>query len=227
LTPTPAFWRPGHGAAQGPGLHGLSIRDRHHDPRLEAPGQSRALDGARRRRRAVRRGLVAARQGPRSAVDGLALFLRIVAAESVTRGLDQGQRFESRDPCALLLDDLCSVYPARPLACRAFASFSVEACRISFEGGSDDIHTLGATMMLRSACDQAMFAALRMAGLPDISYELNHAVAVALTTDDAERRWLAGESIFEAVAPDPASSIRPQWIDDLVAVSRGEEAPAS
>jgi Fe-S-cluster containining protein len=156
---------------------------------------------------------------------------RIKRAESATRGRDIDQRMERRDHCALLKDEVCTVYAARPLACRAFMSTSLSSCQLSFEGGPDEIPTVGAALMLRATLEQAMFAALRSIGLSDTSYELNQAVVKELSTPDAERRWLAGEDIFGDVLADPASFTPEKderaalMLTVLIAGSRGETPP--
>ena len=122
--------------------------------------------------------------------------------ELVTRGLSSDQRFDGRQPCALLKDDKCSVYSARPPACRGFTSFSLEACIRSFTEGVDDIPTCGELTMLRASCDQGLFAAMRANDLPTHAYELSHAVIVALDRSDSEEAWLRGEDIFKDVARD-------------------------
>ena len=157
---------------------------------------------------------------------------RVIAAEAVTHGQDLDRRMATRDPCALLNGDVCGVYAKRPISCRSFNSLSVEACRIFYEGGPDNIPALEMPKILRAAVQQAMFAALRNLGLADISYELNHAVVVALSTEDAESRWLAGEDVFAPVSRDPGSAIRgpgtapAMMLDKLVAVCRGEMLPS-
>jgi hypothetical protein len=47
-----------------------------------------------------------------------------------------------------------------------------------------------------------MWAALTASGLPADSYELNHAMLVALEAPDAESRWLKGEDVFAGVSSD-------------------------
>lgn len=123
------------------------------------------------------------------------------AAHAATEGLDKEARSRLR-PCALLAGGMCSFYAARPLACRAFASFSYDKCAAAFESGSADIPVPGHNMQLRGACNQALWSALGQAKLPHLAYELTHGLLVALTTEDAERRWLNGEDVFAAVQPD-------------------------
>jgi hypothetical protein len=56
----------------------------------------------------------------------------------------------------------------------------------------------------------ALRGAFLHAGLRLESYELNEALVVAIETEDAERRWLAGENIFAGVQQDPG----PNPVDD-------------
>ncbi len=131
---------------------------------------------------------------------------RIEAAHAATAGLDKASRSRLR-PCALLVENLCSVYVARPISCRAFASFSVEKCEQAFRTGSDDIPVPVANFQLRGACNQALWSALARVGLPFQSYELTHGLLRVLQTPDAERRWLAGEDVLAGVQVDDVSLI--------------------
>lgn len=55
-------------------------------------------------------------------------------------------------------------------------------------------------MDVRQRFDQIVQAALLVSGLAPYHYELIQALAVALTQDRAEERWLAGEPLFADVA---------------------------
>jgi hypothetical protein len=50
----------------------------------------------------------------------------------------------------------------------------------------------------------ALTVALKGAALPYAYYELNAALACALSRDDAEAAWLSGEDIFANVQRDPS-----------------------
>ena len=68
-----------------------------------------------------------------------------------------------------------------------------------------------------------MQAALILGGLPHRHYELNQALAVALSHEDAENRWLKGEPLFEGVvidAGDQEASPLTGIIDWLVSTVR-------
>lgn len=148
--------------------------------------------------------LVAREVRQRHGADLPAVIERVRQTDKVTRGLDPAERLRVRQPCSMLVDGACTVYAARPLACRAFASFSREKCEGAFETGSADIPIPGINMTMRGNANQALWSALHHCGLSSKGYELNHALLIALEQPDAERRWLSGEDVFRDVATDTA-----------------------
>jgi len=167
------------------------------------------------------------RQEYKNEADGV--LERISAADRDTRGLTSFERATRKLPCGLLRDNYCTVYSARPSACRGFTSTSVRTCERGFNGEAVQIPTPEVWTILRSAHKQALWAALAAAELPADSYELNQAICVALETQDAERRWLAGEDVFAGVArQQPANAAEADHnkkiIDALVAGALGKEA---
>ena len=157
-----------------------------------------------------------------------AVLTRVRSADAKTRGMTSMERAKQRIPCALLADNLCSVYSARPGACRGFTSTSVKSCERGFNGENVQIDTPAVWTSVRSAHKQALWAALSAAELPTESYEFHHALLIALETPDAEIRWLAGEDIFAGVArerlDDPVANAHNQKIIAmLVAGALGKE----
>jgi Fe-S-cluster containining protein len=132
--------------------------------------------------------------------DFQAVLARVGAAERSTRGLGGFERARRKLPCALLDGDACSVYAARPGPCRATVSLSAQTCEHGYHGENVRIAAPAMWGVLRNAHLQALWAGLSAANLPGESYELNHAVMVALETPDAEARWLKGEDVFAGVA---------------------------
>ena len=53
---------------------------------------------------------------------------RTEAKYSVTSKLDEEEILRYKSPCPLLKDDACSVYAARPMACRIYLSIKLETC---------------------------------------------------------------------------------------------------
>lgn len=154
---------------------------------------------------------------------------RVRAADQRTRQMSSRQRASNKIPCALLKDNLCSVYEARPGACRGFSSTSAEICRRGFEGEAVQVNTPAVWTSLRGAHKQALWAALAAEKLPAEYYEFHHALRIALEVPDAENRWLAGEDIFAGVAreivSDPTQIVSNRHIiDQVVAGAVGHQA---
>jgi Fe-S-cluster containining protein len=158
-------------------------------------------------------------------------LMRVRAADQRTREMSSQQRARNKIPCALLKNNMCSVYDARPGACRGFTSVAVQACHDGFNGLPAQVNTPAVWTTLRSAHKQAMWGALAAVNLPTECYEFHHALRIAVEIPDAENRWLAGEDIFAGVAreivSDPAAQANnKRIIDQIVAGALGREMPA-
>lgn len=112
------------------------------------------------------------------------------------RGATIAEMIARRGACPLLLADECGVYLHRPLSCRQLLSRSVEMCIASMHEGKDVQPFVPAALDRGVLVRILLLGAMRAHGLPDTSYELAGALAIALTTEDAERRWLAGENVL-------------------------------
>jgi hypothetical protein len=155
---------------------------------------------------------------------------QVRAADSNSRGLSSRDRPLRKFPCGLLVANACSVYLARPSACRGLTSISVKTCERGYNGEEVQVQTPAVWTEIRQAHNQAMWAALTASGLPAHSYELNHAVLVALEVPDAERRWLGGEDVFAEVSCDRLlagedATRKQHLIDVLVAGALAKEFP--
>jgi len=126
---------------------------------------------------------------------------RVAAAAGTARAITRDRTLPEKLPCPVLTDQACSAYAARPIPCRFLLSQSVSACVRIFENHSTEAfpYTEG-TPAVRERIDQIVQAALILNGLPHYHYELIQALAVALETDNAEARWLAGEPLFKDIA---------------------------
>ncbi len=145
-----------------------------------------------------------------------ATSLRVYAAAAKSKAMPQGQREIDRVHCPILVDGACSEYDVRPLVCRAVLSTSLESClRIFQQGSTETFQTPPSLGALRSYLVVMLRAALVIAKLPYQNFELTHALEIALSTPNAEERWLAGEELFAAVALDQLD-LRPSPITGLV-----------
>jgi Fe-S-cluster containining protein len=153
---------------------------------------------------------------------------RIVAAAETGMNRNRDERLALRLACPLLAEGLCSVYGVRPLACRAFFSLSLQACRDVFDGLGEDVPTARDAMVLRGVHDRCFWSALRAAGLPSDAYELNHALALALSHDDPAGIWLRGGDVFAVATPDIAHDEEELlFLDVLIAGARERKLPAN
>jgi hypothetical protein len=153
------------------------------------------------------------------------------AADRNSRGLTARDRPLRKFPCGLLVANACSVYLARPSACRGLTSISVNICERGYNGEEVQVQTPAVWIEIRQAHNQAMWAALTALALPADSYELNHAMLVALETPNAESRWLNGEDVFAAVSRDRLfegedAPRKQRLIDILLAGATAKDFPA-
>ena len=160
------------------------------------------------------------------------VIAQVRAADGKSRGLSSRDRPLHKFPCGLLVANACSVYLARPSACRGLTSISVETCKRGYNGEEVEVQTPAVWSEIRQAHNQAMWAALTASGLRADSYELNHAMLVALEVPDAEKRWLNGEDVFAEVSSDRLlegtdAPRKQHLIDVLVAGALAKEFPSS
>ena len=118
---------------------------------------------------------------------------------SATANLNPGQRFGKKLPCAFLIDNACSAYEGRPLACRRVTSFALAPCIEEFEGQEGDILVPQKRIAHASNAQVSLMAALKSRRQPTRVYELSAAVLAVLGMENAERRWRAGEDVFAGV----------------------------
>jgi Fe-S-cluster containining protein len=102
-------------------------------------------------------------------------------------------------PCPLLIDRRCSVYPVRPLVCRAMHGFDRERCEAELHAGSlasstyyAHRHDIGVSVSagLREGC--------RAAGLQAGTLNLARALKDFFGQQNPAERWIAGEKVFGA-----------------------------
>jgi Fe-S-cluster containining protein len=104
-------------------------------------------------------------------------------------GMVPERRLRTNLACPLLVDDACSAWEARPLACRAFHATDAEGCRDSvLDPERDDIPPalVPAVDAVSRGHRDGFVAALQAAGHDDALYELNAALAQALGPGPAD-----------------------------------------
>ena len=131
---------------------------------------------------------------------------QIASNRQKAAGLNSEARGRAHIPCGLLIDNRCSVYPVRPLACRGWSSSDVRLCRQSYSRPLEvrvPIHLWQRELL--AGVTAGLRVALESAGLyaEGGAVELNAALDIALTTSRAAERWLAGENVFAPAVPLP------------------------
>lgn len=121
-------------------------------------------------------------------------------------GLTNEERIDKRIPCAFLVDDICAIYPARPMQCRGGFSSDAEFCRQIYEDRPTVQAALAeqkiegkyllAPKMLYDSAQTGMAGALRNDGLNVDPLELTAALAIALSDPKVTETWLKGWQAF-------------------------------
>jgi len=160
---------------------------------------------------------------------------QIESANSPAQGLSAAERADTRIMCAFLKDNLCTIYQVRPVACRSWCSTSLSTCEAGARGESVDIPQPEYVPLTRFGYDHAHWLVLKHRGLDATSYELVHAVLVALKNPDLEISWLDGERVFAGIAEDHSEDptfaegarIDELWSETIWDVAHGDPPPDS
>jgi len=128
----------------------------------------------------------------------------IAANSAVLRQFDEEQRSRSNIKCPFLAGGCCTIYDARPQTCRNYHATDVAGCKLSFEQPDNlDIDPEFAPLVYQAggAHVDAFSKAMHDAGYDTQAYELNSALAEALTDPEAfRRRFVAREPAFTSIS---------------------------
>ncbi len=127
-----------------------------------------------------------------------ALLGRLQAHEAQTVTLTPLEVVLKARMCPLNVEGLCIGYPARPMTCRTYHSYSVQACiEDATEYGKQPMVPMDSVrMMMRTPVTRALDACLDAYGLDSRELELVPALKIALTEPDAGARYAAGDDVF-------------------------------
>lgn len=136
-----------------------------------------------------------------SAEQVIALKAALEANVAVIRTLTPEQHLTTNLKCALLDNNQCRVYPARPFRCRNFHSTDAQACETSFNDPTNMETATGmveAVAILADAHTQGFEAATEQAGRDNRIYDFNTALLEALTDEQALKRYQRGKKTFQS-----------------------------
>ncbi len=137
---------------------------------------------------------------------GIHFRKRLAEADEVTQGLGEVARVRLRRRCPFIQKGACVIYAARPLACRSHLSYDKQACVDAAAGRIDQIPHSLPHLRDRSLIQNALQSALRDADYPWATYEINHALKLALEDPQVEQGWLAGDDVFKPARVKDVSS---------------------
>jgi len=126
-----------------------------------------------------------------------ALIERAAAHRAAFAGRSNAERTDLRTPCVLLRGGSCSIYDARPEACRSHHSHDAEACRTNLELGREEIDVYvpgvrGRMFAVMLAIDQAVAEA----GFDGYAYDFGSALHEALVNSLCAVRWTQRQPAF-------------------------------
>lgn len=127
-----------------------------------------------------------------------AMQRHIMATAAKVRGLSFEEHAQAHIPCALLVDGRCSVYPSRPLACRAWNSTSVDRCKEVFYGDPVTMLPPLDTCAYEEVWSVArgVAAGIKQARLDSKTYELHSILQRLVEQPEAVSHWLRGGDAF-------------------------------
>lgn len=129
---------------------------------------------------------------------------QVAALDERIRGLLPAERSRLGLPCALLVDDKCSAYEARPVVCRSANSSDVGRCRAAIGPDATRV-TVPAYKHQVAVCRQvtkALATGLQQTGFASEPLEFMAALRIALEHPDPFKAWKEGQLIFaDAAAP--------------------------
>ncbi len=127
------------------------------------------------------------------------VVIRLSSNRARIAPLNALQHTQAGIACALLVDGECSVYEARPAACRKYYSLSVETCRDAFEHPTEPLTGPLEDDNLRLAGNAVALGYARgieESGRDADRYELHGALLEALENPKSSKRYRAGKKAF-------------------------------
>lgn len=123
------------------------------------------------------------------------------------KDLTPDRRSAMKAPCPLLVDGLCSVYEARPIACRSANSTDAQRCQAVLDPDSSvgAVETYSHQVTVCRQATKALAAGMRDTGLAIAVLELTSALGVAIKHQNAFAAWHRGEPVFEVARAQEAT----------------------
>lgn len=128
-----------------------------------------------------------------------AVIAGTAAHRAAFAGRTMDERAAMQRPCVLLRDGSCTIYEARPEACRSHHSRNLDGCRSNLESGVDTVDVLIPEIRARMfAVMLAIDQAAAEAGFDGRAYDFGSALHEALTDGMCAVRWMQRQPAFSA-----------------------------
>ena len=131
------------------------------------------------------------------------LHAEVETNSRVLSQLDDMQRMQHNIKCPFLIENRCSIYPARPQTCRNYHATNATGCQQSYEEPDNfDIAPEYAPLVYQSGAAHvdAFSKVMQGAGYDIAAYELNSALNLALTDPAAaQQRFDAKLTVFTGI----------------------------
>jgi len=125
------------------------------------------------------------------------LIARAAEHRAAFAGRTSFERMSLRRPCPMLHDGNCTVYEARPEACRSHHSHNADACRANLASGREDEDVFIPGVRARMfAVMLGIDQGVAEAGFDGQAYDLGSALHEALTNSQSAVRWMRREAAF-------------------------------
>lgn len=132
--------------------------------------------------------------------DVLILKKRINHAKVLTRNKTIKQKFltKNQTPCIFLDNNICSIYPVRPLICRAWNSLNQTDCKKAFFQGNHntEIEVSPARNFIFGTAREIFQDMDKKMALETSLYEIPGAILDCLNQPDSLGLWCSGQHIF-------------------------------
>ncbi|HEY4369640.1 MAG TPA: YkgJ family cysteine cluster protein [Steroidobacteraceae bacterium] len=142
------------------------------------------------------------------------VYAEVRGNSATLKNLDEIERMQRNVKCPFLNDGRCTIYSVRPQTCRNYHATNVAGCQQSYEDPNNlDIDPDFAPWVYQAggAHVEAFSNAMRDAGYDVSAYELNSALATAMTELAARERFESKQPPFADLSGEEA----PAEFDDL------------
>jgi Fe-S-cluster containining protein len=131
----------------------------------------------------------------------LALAARLARAVEIKAGKSKQEIAQIRQelPCPFLAGGKCSVYPVRPLVCRAMHALDAGQCETAFtsQGLMRVQHYAHRHEFIRSVA-QGLLDGCRAMGCQSVTLDLTGALRDFFAAPNPSEQWIQGQKVFQA-----------------------------